>query len=214
MFPDVACLGIGDSDAVTLLPMAADPSSAEQFSFAFAELGRDASVQLEFPDRLEALRGLVLDHTSKVSRSYDAAVSALCRLCEQRSLRAQAANNGREWTNDDYKVFVRLFAQEQNVGMVLNADDCKESLQPGCSGDIPAGLMLSEKTVYSSAVENFRALMDSTELVGFAEACLVELLAEDVVLALTQQGFSNCGKASAFRRQGTALPNKPIAVRG
>lgn len=213
MFPGMACLGIRDSDAVTLLPMPADPSSAEQFSFACAELGRDASVEFELRDRMEALRGLLSDETSIVSRRCNAAVSVLCHLFQERNLRrTQLAS--KQWTLEDCKDFVRMFAQEQNFGIISNIGDWKGSLLLGSSSDILAGLMLSEKTVYSSAVEYFRAYSDSPELVGFAEACLVELLAENVGLALAKLGLSNFGSSSAFEHCDTAVPTKPIPVPG
>lgn len=229
MFPDVACLGIdsgGDSDTVTVLPMAADPSSAEQFSFAFAELGRDASLDIDLPDRVEALRGLVLDRTRKVSTSYDAAVIALCRLCEQWRLRVGAGEEGRGWTTEDCKSYVRRFAQDQNVGLASNAEELRDqnsgaifgaSSCPSSSDTQTAasGLMLSERTAYSSAVEHFRALMDSTEIVGFAEACMVELFAEDVVQALKKQDFFGYGQAAGLcRGDNDPLRSKPITAPG
>lgn len=229
MFPDVACLGIdsgGDSDNVTVLPMAADPSSAEQFSFAFAELGRDASLDIDLPDRVEALRGLVLDRTRKVSTSYDAAVVALCRLCEHQRLRVGGRTEGRGWTIEDCKSYVRRFALEQNVGLALNAEELRDQNSdailgvPSSSSSLDlhttaSGLMLSERTAYSSAVEHFRALMDSTEVVGFAEACMVELFAEDVVQALKKQGFFSCGQGTVLcRGDGNSLRSKPITAPG
>lgn len=229
MFPDVACLGIdsgGDSDTVTVLPMAADPSSAEQFSFAFAELGRDASLDIDLPDRVEALRGLVLDRTRKVSTSYNAAVISLCRLYEQRRLRVGAGEEGRGWTIEDCKSYVRRFAQEQNVGLTSNPDEPRDQNSDAvfsassCSSfsDMQTaanGLMLSERTAYSSAVEHFQALMDSTEVVGFAEACMVELFAEDVVQALKKQGFFAYGQAAGLcRGDSDPLRSKAITASG
>lgn len=226
MFPDVACLGIdsgGDSDTVTVLPMAADPSSAEQFSFAFAELGRDASLDIDLPDRLEALRGLVLDRTRVVSSSYEAAVSSLSCLVEQRRLRVRGADNSQMWSAEDCKTYVRRFAQEQNVGLPQNADDQKDDRNVSFSSasssmlDLQcatSGLMLAEKSAYSLAVEQFSALMDSTELVGFAEACMVELFAEDVVQALKNKGFFDCGQAASSYCRDESIPTKSISVPG
>lgn len=221
LFPDVSCLGIdsvGDSDTVTLLPMAADPCSAEQFSFDFAELGRNSSLDIDLRDRVEALRGLFLDRTRKVSRKYEATVVELCRLCEQRHLRVRA-NHGQRWTMEDSKSYVRQFAQQQNVGVVLTTDEKgyqepRDPLDVVKGVDTAGGLMLSEKTLYSAAVENFKALMDSTELTGFAEQCMIELLMEDVVLSLKKRGFGDVGDVRAFGGRGTSLPNKTIPVPG
>lgn len=226
MFPDVACLGIdsgGDSDPVTVLPMPADPSSAEQFTFAFAELGRDASLDIDLPDRVEALRGLVLDRTRLVSSFYEAAVSSLCCLCEQRQLRVRGADGSQIWSTEDCKTYIRRFAYEQNVGQAPNGDEQKDERCGGNSSassslldlqSATSGLMLSEKSAYSLAVEQFRALMDSTELVGFAEACMVELFAEDVVQALKNRGFFDCGQTASSYHRDDSIPAKSISVPG
>eukprot|EP00177_Eucheuma_denticulatum_P001670 GFKZ01003005.1.p1 GENE.GFKZ01003005.1~~GFKZ01003005.1.p1 ORF type:complete len:425 (-),score=61.65 GFKZ01003005.1:1164-2438(-) len=227
MFPDVACLGIdsgGDSDTLTVLPMAADPSSAEQFSFAFAELGRDASLDIDLPDRLEALRGLVLDRTRVVSASYEAAVCSLSCLVEQRRLRVRGDDGG-GWSVEYCKTYIRRFAQEQNVGLGPGGDEQKDERGEGFSSGsssmvdlqcASSGLMLAEKSAYSLAVEQFRALMDSTELVGFAEACMVELFAEDVVERLRRKGFFNCGQAASTTTycRDESIPTKSISVPG
>lgn len=197
--------------------MAADPSSAEQFSFDFEELGRNASLDIDLPDRVEALRGLFLDQTRKVSRKYESTVVELCRLCEQRHLRVHT-NRGQRLMMEDCKSYVRQFAQEQNVGVLLNteAKGYQESLYrlDVVNVDSSGGVMLSEKTVYSAAAENFKALMDSTELIGFAEHCLIELLVEDVVLSLKKRGFVDVGEGRTFGGRGTPLPNKSIPVPG
>lgn len=199
--------------------MPADPSSAEQFSFACAQLGRDASVHIDLPDCLEAMRGLVLDRSSEVSVSYEATVAALCRLSEQHNLRPDAVPNRGQWTSEDCKNYVRKFAQDQNVPIGLaGAECCDEQFElqawfPGTNYVTP-GVMLSEKTAYSRAVESFRALMDSTELVGFAEAFMVELLAEEVLLSLREQGVLDSGKSNACRPEEPSLPSKAIAIRG
>lgn len=219
-FPDVACLGIDTgcgSENITLLPMPADPSSAEQFSAAFGQLGRDASIDIDLPDCLEALRGLFLDRSSKLSRAYDTAVTAICRLCEQANLRSRSSQTGREWTVDDCKIYVRRFAQKQNVAVAGGFGEWghmpsgwrSRSLE---KGDVASGVMLSEKTAYSFAVESFRALMDSTELIGFAEICIVEVLAEAVVHAYAKAQVFETGKVGAFRCSDAPLSNKPIPV--
>lgn len=221
LFPDVSCLGIdsGDDDRTTvkLLPMDADPSSAEQFSFAFGELGNNASVNIGLPDRVKALRGLVLDRTRKVSARYESTVVGLCRLCEERCLRSCSNGNGQPWTLEDCKNYVRWFSQEQTVGFVANKNS---SCNPGISlsdsdeMDITAGFMLPEKTAYTSAVENLKALMDSSELAGFAEACMIELLCEDVAAALSKGVFAGKCAGVHFRLAQSSFPSNSIAVRG
>lgn len=223
LFPDVSCLGFdsdGDPGTVTLLPMAADPSSAEQFSFAFAELGNNASIDIDLPDRVEALRGLVLDRSRKISTSYDSTVTGLCRLCEERHFRSQSTDSGQPWTIEDCKKYVRRFAQEQNVGLIPATSNTLEDIgNPESPFRVSKGIditrfMLPEKTAYSSAVENFKALMDNIELVGFAEGCMVELLAEDVSLALSKGEFSDFRNGARLHLPDASLPKKPVSVPG
>lgn len=216
MFPDMACLGLdcsADSGNVTLLPMPADPSSAEQFSFAFSGLGRDACVEIDTPDRVEALRGLVLDRTCKVSRMYDATVQGLHRLCEQRYLRAKSGSScGKLSSIEDCRNFVRAFAHEQSAGFSLDElGDLQSGLAVGLGfGEQTSGVMLCERTAHSLAVERFKTLMDSAELAGFAEACMVELLAEDVVLSLAKQGYSEFDNGNGCKMQDTVMGTKPV----
>lgn len=216
IFPNMACLGLdcsADPDNLTLLPMPADPSSVEQFSFAFSGLGRDVGIEIDKPDRVEALRSLLVDRTRKVSRTYESTVQSLTRLCEQRYLKAKQTNAfAKVSIIDDCRNFVRAFAHEQSVGFSLHdLGDLQGGLADGLSfGELSPGVMLSEKTAQSSAVENFKALMDSTELAGFAEACMVELLTEDVVAALAQNGYMEFENGSGCRVPDSGLASKPI----
>lgn len=189
LFSDMACLGLDasvDPDNHTLLTMPADPSSAEQFTFAFSGIGRDACLALDTPDRAEALRALLRDRTCNVSKFYDTSVAAITRLYEHRRHHSESVGEDHLPTADDCKNFVRSFAHLHNValGMDCSTDSSRDKNHvPVCSSNSSA-VMLSEKTLHSSAVESLRSLMDSAELVGFAEACLIELLAEDVAAAV------------------------------
>lgn len=216
LFADMTSLGIdcsSDSDSKSLLPMPADPSSAEQFSFEFSELGRGSTLNLDTPERVEALRSLMVDRTRKVSKVYDAAVQALCRFCEHRYERSSHSEDSKTMTTDECKHFVRTFAHDQSVGFCL--DDGVEVMN---FEDQKTQILLSEKSAYSAAVENFRALMSSTEVAGFAETCMVEMIAEDVVIALEQrQEIKDQGKmenGSSCRWPDSAVGRKPISTMG
>lgn len=221
LFPDVSCLGIDSRDddraTVKLLPMDADPSSAEQFSFAFGELGNNTLLNIGLPDRLKALRGLVLDRTRRISTRYESTLWGLCRLCEERCIRSRSNENGQPWTLEDCKNYVRWFAQEQTLGFVASKN-APGSPTIGLSDpngmDITAGFMLPEKTAYTSAVESLKALMDSTELTGFAEGCMIELLCEDVAAALSKSIFADQYKGVHFRLAQSSFPTKSISVQG
>lgn len=219
MFPDVACLGIecnGGSDNLTLLPMPADPSSTEQFSFAFAELGRDASLAIDLPDRVDALRGLVQDTTRKVSRLYETTVLSLSRfLCQQRKDLTKPGDSFSHSAVEDRKDFVRRFATEHGSGYGMRSV-CSPGELP-CSAsfgnDSGSRLMLSERAVYSGAVESFRSLMDSAELDGFAETCMFELLAEDVVSMLASPGFCSAELTSCSSlHSSSSLGSKALSA--
>lgn len=184
----MACLGLdgsADPNNHTLLPMPADPSSAEQFTFAFSGLGRDACLALDTPDRGEALRAMLMDRTREVGKVYSSTVQSIrclyehrCRACDTES------NNAR--TTEGCKDFVRRFAQLHNVNVgteMVNNPEC--NIVSVCNEN-PCAVSLSEKSLCSAAVESLRALTDCSELAGFAEACLVELVAEDVA-SLTSQ---------------------------
>lgn len=216
LFPNMACLGLdcsAEPDNTTLLPMPADPSSVEQFSFAFSGLGRENCLEMDNPDRVEALRGMVLDRTRMVSRAYEATIQALSRLCEQRYSHSRSSQHGRKLsTLEDCKSFVRAFAHEQTAGFSLDElGDLRGGLAAGLGfGEKTSGVMLSEKTAHSLAVESFKTLMDSSELAGFAEACMVELIAEDVVAALRQQGMAGSDTGSGCRPADSTMGTKAI----
>lgn len=211
----MACLGLDCSpraNNTVLLPMPVDASSVEQFSFAFS--GCSTSLKIDAPDRREALRGLVLDRTRRVSRAYEATVIALARLCEQRHLRAKATNTDVKLSSvDDCRNFVRAFAHEQSSGVGLEYDGmdvCEEITQRMRSTRLGVVMMLPERAAHCHAVNCFKALMDSSELEGFAEACMVELLAEDVIAMLAQQGHTDFELEAACRIADAPIASEPI----
>ena len=215
-FSDFAFLGLGGSgnaDNSTLLSMPADPSSTEQFSFAFAELGRDASLAIDLSDRMDALRTLVQDRTKKVSRLYDSCVMALTNLFVQHERLRRPSDAG---DLEDPKSFVRSFAVEQDVCFAFNSS-ANVSMSPQCSMEISSPVMLPERATYIAAVECFRGLMDSVEVVGFAEACMLEVIAEDVSNAVSSKSQSshNAGaqKRSNAEVHETQFLCKPIPTR-
>ncbi|CAN8071257.1 unnamed protein product [Agarophyton chilense] len=218
MFPDMASLGLdcgprANNNAV-VLPMPVHASCVEQFSFAFSGCGN--SLNIDAPDRREALRGLLSDRTRKVSRTYEATVAAVARLCEQRYRNAKAKNMDAKLSAvDDCRNFVRAFAHEQSCGYGLDDDglcSVEQVAHMMCSSN-SVGMMLPEKTAHCNAVNYLKALVDSSELDGFAETCMVELLAEDVIAVLAQQGHAQFGKDAGCRRGEAALRANAVATR-
>lgn len=182
LFTDMACLGLdgsADPNNHTLLPMPADPSSAEQFTFAFSGLGRDACLALDTPDRGEALRAMLMDRTRRVGKLYSATVQSIRCLYEHR---CRAGDTGTDYatTTDGCKHFVRRFAQLHNINVGMEIGSSSELNVVSVCSTNPCAVSLSEKSLCSAAVESLRALTDCSELAGFAEACLVDLVAEDV----------------------------------
>eukprot|EP00178_Gracilaria_changii_P013880 TRINITY_DN390_c0_g1_i2.p1 TRINITY_DN390_c0_g1~~TRINITY_DN390_c0_g1_i2.p1 ORF type:complete len:417 (-),score=59.71 TRINITY_DN390_c0_g1_i2:1549-2799(-) len=214
MFPDMASLGLDCSpraNNTVVLPMPVDASCVEQFSFAFTGCGN--SLKIDAPDRREALRGLLLDRTRKLSRTYEATVGALARLCEQRYHNAKAKNmDGKLSSVEDCRNFVRAFAHEQSCGFGLEEDGlCSvDEVTQMMSRSNSVAIMLPEMTAHCNAVNCFKALMDSSELEGFAEACMVELLAEDVIAVLAQQGHAEFEKETGCRVPEAAIQPKAI----
>lgn len=214
MFPDMAVLGLNGSPRASnnvILAMPVDASSVEQFSFAFS--GQSNSFNIDAPDRREALRGLVQDGTTNVSRAYEATVTALSWVCEQRHMRAKARKIDAKLSSvDDCRNFVRAFAHEQSSGFGM--EDCHSSPTVFHASASPlhrnVGVMLPEKAAHCNAAECFNALMDSSELQGFAEACMVELLAEDVIAALAQHGLADFEKDAACRIPDATMRSKAI----
>ncbi|KAI0564674.1 hypothetical protein FGB62_24g213 [Gracilaria domingensis] len=214
MFPDMASLGLDCSPRASntvVLPMPVDASCVEQFSFAFTGCGN--SLKIDAPDRREALRGLLLDRTRKVSRTYEATVGALARLCEQRYHTAKSKNlDGKLSSTEDCRNFVRAFAHEQSCSFGLEDDGLSsvdEVTQMMCRSTSVA-MMLPEKTAHCHAVNCFKALMDSSELEGFAEACMVELLGEDIIAVLAQHGNAEFDKDAGCRIAERAIQPKAI----
>lgn len=209
LFADMACLGLDASPGAenhSLLSMPADPSSAEQFTFAFSGIGRDACLALDTPDRVDALRALLLDRTCNVSSHYDTSVLAITRLYEHRR-RHDPFQSERRPNADDCKNFVRSFAQMHNLALPVefSSDPMKDHNQVPVCNPNPSSVTLSEKSLHSAAAETLRTLMDSSELFGFAEACLIELLAEDVAAALNHQGISGYEHGTPCRLSDSKL---------
>lgn len=184
----MACLGLdgsADPNNHTLLSMPADPSSAEQFTFAFSGLGRDACLALDTPDRGEALRAMLMDRTRQVGKLYSATVQSIRCLYEHR-FHACDTESGCARTTEGCKDFVRRFAQLHNINAGTEiVNNAERNVVSVCSKN-PCAVSLSEKSLCSAAVESLRALTDCSELDGFAESCLVELVAEDVACMTSQ----------------------------
>lgn len=216
LFSDMASLGLDCSaspDNHSLLPMPADPSSAEQFSFAFSGLGRDACLAIDnTPDRTEALRALIVDRSRKVSALYDIAVHAVFRLCTRRHARPAFASDHRHYLSlsaDDVKKFVRAFAREHSAGLTF--DFASDTDPCPVARTTASAVMLSDKAMHCAAIDSFRALMDSSDLVGFADAGLIELLAEDVAALLHTQHGPEYEHGGACRPADSAMgTTKPI----
>lgn len=197
LFADLACLGLdasADPNNHILLPMPADPSSAEQFTFAFSGLGRDACLALDTPDRGEVLRAMLADRTREIGKLYAASVCAIRRLYEYR---CAVCHIRRDRTSgaDDCTDFVRRFAHLHNVNIGVELPNFSENDGVPVCNTNPWAVSLSEKSLCSAAVETLRSLLDSPALSGFAEACVVELMAEDVACMTTQAGSDENAEA-------------------
>lgn len=191
--PDFAFLGLGrdkNSQNDTLLPMAADPCSTEQFSFAFVELGRDASLAIDLPDRIGALRALVQE--KQVSNCYDICVGNLSALWKhQCRSKPQMQREPLLYL----KEFIRALVLQQDPTCVSStAADSPEKPHLGGTGT-QSPIMLSEKALYIAAAESLTGLMDNVQMVGFAEACLIELLAEDIRAAVVEKPVNALAKS-------------------
>jgi hypothetical protein len=171
-FPDLACLGLGggsDADppaALSLPSMAADPSSAETFSFCDADSAfgsPDPVLAVDPPYQRTALLTLIRDRARTPGRLYHMCVLALAhlgdRLVENRTL---SPSSGAE--------FIRAFVYEHSAD------------SPG--GDmhvnVASRLLFPDRTLYDQAVDAFRAMCDCSYLAIFSEALVLSLLEEDV----------------------------------
>lgn len=190
--PDFAFLGLGpdkNGQNVTLLPMAADPSSTEQFTFAFAELGRDASLAIDLPDRIGALRALVQE--KQVSSAYDVCVRNLASLwVHQRASKPQMEREPLLYL----KEFIRALVLQQDPTCVSSTLVGSPETPRLDKASTQSPVMLSEKALYIAAADSLTGLMDNVQMVGFAEACLVELLAEDIRAAVVEKRVSAMAK--------------------
>lgn len=243
LFTDMASLGLdgsADPENHTLLQMPADPCSAEQFTFAFSGLGRDAYLAFDTPDRVGALRALLLDRSREVSQRYEQTLTALCRLYEYRqqhrcdispganvvmngiTTAGNSSSSAQGWANaNDCKEFVRSFAQmDLNCGFDSSTCGLCQPFEPGIGTEKygegkQSTVMLAEKTLHCAAVEKMRDLVDSSELVGFAETCLIELLADDFSVTTCRRFFLDYDPSSGrcMQMADTTLPqHKPVAT--
>lgn len=196
-FPDLACLGIGgDADsketptALSLPSMAADPSSAEHFSFCDSDSVFGAPDPVLVADPLyqrTALTSLIRDHSLPGGRLFQSCACALAqlglRLLGSRHAHAAAVTE-----------FVRTFAGEHSTSppnedshMTSSGDDdddtASEARAPHCS--MAARLMFPERMVYDHAVDAFRAMCDCADLAIFLLPLLLLVLEEDVASLMT-----------------------------
>ncbi len=179
--------------------MPADPSSTEQFSFAFAELGRDASLAIDLPERIGALRALVQE--KQVSKFYDICVQSLANLwIQQRRPETKTDRRPIEYL----KEFIRALVLQQDPTCVFSTFYDASGDTCGASAEPQSPIMLPERALYIAATESLTGLMDNVQMVGFAEACLIELLAEDVLSAVAEKrGDKECQKLTMDIKQRT-----------
>lgn len=159
LFSGLACLGIEgeEVEGMAVLPMAADSSSTETFSYLDVDLGRGVgNLDMDREERLEALRGLVRETCSGLRKAYEGAVIALIRLCEMEKRR------GRRGGKDEWKEWIKHVVSGGDVGR-------------------SRVLMLAEQRIWSEAAEMVGVVMSSSEVVAVEEGGIVELMAEDVV---------------------------------
>lgn len=172
-FPDLACLGIGgDADSretcneLSLPTMAADPSSAEHFSFCDTDTAFGVPDPVLVADPLyqrTVLNSLLHDRSLPAGRLFDACTRALAQL----GLRVLESRHS---PSSAVTAFVRSFAEEQSP----------------CSrhADSPplmaARLLFPDRVVYDQAVDAFRAMCDCTNLAIFKLPMLLLVLEEKV----------------------------------
>lgn len=191
-FPDLACLGIGsDADsretrnALSLPTMAADPSSAEQFSFCDYDSAFGAPDPVLVADPLyqrTVLNSLIHDSSLPDGRLFNACTRALAQLC----LRLLESRHS---PSSAVTAFVRTFAEEQNL-------NSRYPDSPQCS--MAARLLFPDRVVYDQAVDAFRAMCDCTNLAIFQLPLLLVVLEERVVshLANLPSDFEAAGCAA------------------
>lgn len=173
-FPDLACLGIGGDgesretcNELSLPTMAADPSSAEHFSFSDTDTAFGAPDPVLVADPLyqrTVLNSLLRDCSLPAGRLFDACTRALAQLC----LRLLESRHS---LSSAVPEFVRSFAEEQSPG--------------SRSADSPplmaSRLLFPDRIVYDQAVDAFRAMCDCTNLAIFKLPMLLRVLEEKVV---------------------------------
>lgn len=194
VFPDVACLGLGGEDddvasapvpqpTLSLPSMAADPSSAEQFSFSDSDsvFAPDPSLVIDPLGQRAALAALVRDKSRSPCRIFHACTRALAalgfRLIENGTLPAAP-------TAAERRSFVRAFISEhsaaaagENMSLDLMSDD--EPRQPSHPA-VASRLPFPDRTAYDTAVDTFRAMADCNYLAIFSDALVQQLLEEEV----------------------------------
>lgn len=173
-FPDLACLGIGgDADsretcnALSLPTMAADPSSAEHFTFCDTDTAFGVPDPVLVADPLyqrTILNSLLHDRSLPAGRLFDACTRALAQLC----LRLLES---RQSPSTAVTEFVRSFAEEQSPSS-RNADSPPLSMA--------ARLLFPDRVVYDQAVDAFRAMCDCSNLAIFKLPMLLLVLEEKV----------------------------------
>jgi hypothetical protein len=192
MFPELVVLGLGDCDidgqstsaALALPAMAADPSSAERFSFSDdAVFNSDAFPVIDSPDHRTALISLVRDRARTPGRLYYACVRALAQLGSrliEKSIRPAAS------CGSECRLFVRAFAAEHmsahGGGFTPSSGAGGESVFTTRQqhGIMACRLMLPERAAYETAVDALRAMFDCTYLAIFPEELVLQLLEDDV----------------------------------
>jgi hypothetical protein len=201
-FPDVACLGIGggsDSEetpaSLSLPAMAADPSSAEHFSFSdsISVFGApDPALVVDPLYQRTALLSLIRDRSLPAGRLFHTCVRALAelglRLLESRYplpsavskfVRAFAAEHSSSSPNEDEHM-----ASIGEDGDEEDEDDEAESVARGSHCSMAARLLFPERVVYDHAVDAFRAMCDCANLAIFSLPLLLLVLEEDVALLM------------------------------
>lgn len=173
-FPDLACLGIGaDTDSreicneLSLPTMAADPSSAEHFSFCDSDSAFGVPDPVLVADPLyqrTVLNSLLHDRSLPAGRLFDACTRALAQLC-MRLLES------RQSPSSAVTAFVRSFAEEQSPSS-------RDAGGPTLS--MAARLLFPDRVVYDHAVDAFQAMCDCPNLLIFKLPMLLLVLEEKV----------------------------------
>lgn len=215
-FPDVACLGLdgpNDQDSPTSLSlplMAADPSSAEHFSFpGDAVFSADASLVFDPPDQRTAFIDLVKDRSRSPGRLYHACVRDIAQLTQRLIAKSSLTKT---LSPPERREFVRFFAAE--LGALGSGPKDDVALNGPLRQSVAAArLMLPDRAAYDTAADALCAMMDCVELSIFPEDVVFQVLEDDVDHVITSPEGLVANDTDGLMCFGVASAGNPIDAR-